>query len=266
MSQSAILAVLRSIDANLKFNSPYIENETLRKASAITSFGDTLEIAGQEFDQFVIQTDGNEDDISYRVKNLQGGFTEEIELRKFPYLLGPVDVIQFKNDTAEAGKSIFVRKIRPGRLVPTPIVWDKKIIPPYRSDGFETRVQAATNNVAEDTSATSRFSYTVPSGKRAQATLHLSMICLTAATTTTDTDVVGIVVSHDPDGGTEITWDRHYLASEAMAAGDRNAALLDFVQLDAGDVIKEYDIFDGDAAGAGVVKLNSGIVRSEWSV
>jgi len=108
---------------------PFIDNETLSKASAVTSFGTTLEVAGQEFDQFIIQTDGNIDDISYKVKNLQGGFTEEIELSKFPYIPGPVDVIQFKNDSAESGKSIFVRKIRLGKLASPPIVPDEEVDP-----------------------------------------------------------------------------------------------------------------------------------------
>lgn len=112
MSQSAILAELRSISASLKFREPYFENEKLSKASAVTSFGTTLEVAGQEFSQFIIRTDGEIDDISYRVKNLQGGFNEEVELVDIDVIPGPFDIIQFKNDVAESGKSIFVNKMR----------------------------------------------------------------------------------------------------------------------------------------------------------
>ncbi|MEE8115347.1 MAG: hypothetical protein V3T23_13465 [Nitrososphaerales archaeon] len=112
MSQSAILAEIRSLKDILLPKAPYFENENLTKASAVSTFGSTLEIAGQEFSQFIIRTDGDIHDISYRAKTLKGGFTKEIELVDLDVFPGPVDVIQFKNDNAESGKSIFVYKIR----------------------------------------------------------------------------------------------------------------------------------------------------------
>jgi len=109
-----ILAELKRITHRLGpiRGTPYIEKETLSKAAAVATFDTTLEVAGNEFSQFIIRTDGDLRDISYRVKNLKGGFTDEIELEHLDVVPGPVDLIQFKNDTAESGKSIFVNKIR----------------------------------------------------------------------------------------------------------------------------------------------------------
>jgi len=110
-----IFQELKSISRKLEpkpILAPYIEKETLSKAAAVSSFGTTLEIAGNEFTQFIIRTDGEIHDISLRVKNLRGGFSDEIELINLDVIPGPVDLIQFKNDNAESGTSIFVSKLR----------------------------------------------------------------------------------------------------------------------------------------------------------
>ena len=266
MSESAILAELRSIKDILKPKSPYFDNETLSKASAVTAFGTTLEIAGQEFDQFVIQSDGNEDDISYRVKNLQGGFTQEIEVSKFPYIPGPVDLIQFKNDVAESGKSIFVRKIRLGKLVSPPIVLEiDKLFPSFRSGAFKTGVFQNEQQLAENTGNTVVVTYTVGTGKRAKVDVAgLDLLVEIASTSTTVTDSVSSQIRITPEGGSAGSVLTISLNSPIFAAGDHVEGGHTAGFLDEGDVYEALLVYDGDAAGAGRVRAFSGMKHTEW--
>ena len=116
--ESAILNELRGINEKLKSENSYIERFKLSKASVVSAFGATLRIDGQEFNLYVISTDGDIADISYQVVNKGGGKVDEIEAEQFAYIPGPVTEISFKNDTAESGKSIFVTAYKISRLAP----------------------------------------------------------------------------------------------------------------------------------------------------
>jgi len=119
MSMSAVLKELREIKDQLKEEPTYIDRFTLSKATAVTSFDDTLKVDGQGFNLYVISTDGNLADISYQIKNVGGEKVDEMEAEQFAYIPGPVERIDFKNDTAEAGKSIFVTAYKISRLAPS---------------------------------------------------------------------------------------------------------------------------------------------------
>jgi len=118
LSEQAILRELRSINESLKPDLSYIERFTLSKAAVQSIFDDTLLVDGQEYNLYVISTDGNIDDISYQVTNQGGGKVDEMEAAQFPYIPGPVKQIRFKNDTAEAGTSIQVTAYKISRLAP----------------------------------------------------------------------------------------------------------------------------------------------------
>jgi len=124
--ERAILAELREIKDRLSPDPgpAFIDRDVLSKATAVTAFSKKvdggLEIDGKDFSQYIIQTDGNIGDVSYRIKNLRGEFTTEFEASRLPYVPGPVDLIQFKNDRAESGKSIFVTKMKVTNLSAAP--------------------------------------------------------------------------------------------------------------------------------------------------
>jgi len=267
-----ILAQLENISRKLDpkpERAPYIENETLSKASAITSFGTTLQVAGQEFDQFVIQSDGNEDDISYKIKNLQGGFTDEIEVSKFPYFPGPVDVIQFKNDVAESGKSIFVRKIRLGKLVSPPIVLEiDKLVPHYRAGDFNTSNDEQSTGVRSENQAnTERSAYTVPTGQRARVVMNLINIPEVLATSTTNTDIAGGEIRNTPQGGSvQVICDVKIHTNNYSTSGTHIRSLVWEGWFDEGDKVSMNDVFDGDAAGAGRVLIKLSRHVEEFNV
>jgi len=119
MSQQALLNEMRQIKNFLKPDMSYIERFNLSKASVVSTFvSDALMVDGQEFNLYVISTDGNIDDISYQVTNQGGGKVNELEAAQFPYIPGPVAEIRFKNDVAQAGKFIQVTAYKISRLAP----------------------------------------------------------------------------------------------------------------------------------------------------
>jgi len=118
LSEQAILNELRAIKRSLEPELSYIERFNLSKAAVVSIFDDTLLVDGQEYNLYVISTDGNIDDISYQVTNQGGGKVAEMEAAQFPYIPGPVKQIRFKNDVAEAGKSVQVTAYKISRLAP----------------------------------------------------------------------------------------------------------------------------------------------------
>jgi len=268
MSESAILATLRSIEQSLKFREPYFERFVLSKASQVTAFDGTLRVDGQEFNQYLITTDGDISDISYQIKNLRAGISPEIEARKLPYVVGPVTELQFKNDTAEAGKSIFVDGINISNLSPAPpmLLEQAALFPSYRSGNFITDGDSDNGRITENNSGAIRWTYTVPTGKRALSLGgSLGIVCEIAATSSTTTDRIIINIKLDSGVTTAKNWFVIVLNTVAMVAGDRSFLTIPAGGLlDAGDVVTGNDIFEGDAAGAGVVLANKDMAFAEW--
>lgn len=126
MSSAQVLSELRQIKERLNPDPrpAYIDRDVLSKAAAVAAFARRvdggLEVDGKDFSQYIIQSDGNIGDVSYRVKNLRGDWTTEFEASRLPYVPGPVELIQFKNDVAESGKSIFVTKMKVPNLSAAP--------------------------------------------------------------------------------------------------------------------------------------------------
>jgi len=118
LSEQAILNELRAIKRSLQPENSYMERFNLTKAAVVSSFDGTLRLDGQAFNLYVISTDGEIDDISYQIINVGGGKVDEMEAAQFPYIPGPVAEIQFKNDIAEAGKSIQITAYKISRLAP----------------------------------------------------------------------------------------------------------------------------------------------------
>lgn len=87
---------------------------TISKAAA---FADS-EVMCQGSNLIQISTDGNLRDISYKVLQLDGRTTVEMEAAESPHILGPVTSVLVTNDTAEAGKTVRIARYRgsPGAL------------------------------------------------------------------------------------------------------------------------------------------------------
>ncbi|MEE8115345.1 MAG: hypothetical protein V3T23_13455 [Nitrososphaerales archaeon] len=115
---SQIISQLRELNSYLKPQNSFMEKFTFSKTAVVSSFDGTLKMDGQEFNLYVISTDGNIADISYQVRNRGGLVVDELEAASFAFIPGPVSEIQFKNDVAETGKSIFVTAYQISRLAP----------------------------------------------------------------------------------------------------------------------------------------------------
>jgi len=64
----------------------------------------------QEANRVIIFTDGNPNTISYRIVFADGSISDEVEFVHLSSLAGKFKQIQVNNDTAESGKSIWVRQ------------------------------------------------------------------------------------------------------------------------------------------------------------
>lgn len=147
MSFAQVLSELRQIKERLdpEPKAAFIDRDVLSKAAAVATFSKRvdggLEIDGKDFSQYIIQSDGSIGDVSYRVKNLKGEWTTEFEASRLPYVPGPVELIQFKNDVAEAGKSIFVTKMKVPNLSAAP--------PPLPAEEVDPHLVLGTNPFVE---------------------------------------------------------------------------------------------------------------------
>lgn len=143
---SMIIALLENLNLQFKPEMSYIERFNLSKASVQATFDDTLKIDGQEYNLYVISTDGEIDDISYQVTNQGGGKVAEMEAAQFPYIPGPVADIRFKNDFAEAGTSIQVTAYKISRLAPpmpppSPPGTRSEIVDPHIRPGANAKIE-----------------------------------------------------------------------------------------------------------------------------
>ncbi len=84
--------------------------DTRTKSKAATFTDHEIECGG--FDLIIISTDGNLTDISYKILQLDGSKSREVEASALPKFLGPVDSVFITNDTAEAGKTVTITRIQ----------------------------------------------------------------------------------------------------------------------------------------------------------
>jgi len=143
-----------------------------------------------------------------------------------------------------------------------------RLLPPYRSGNFITDADESETALAEDTTLTVRWSYTVPSGKRGKIIGgQASVLAEVAATSSTTTDTVAARITIDTGVQTVKNLVEAHLNSNSYAAGDRDKAVMPHGGLlDEGDVIAGKDIFEGDAAGAGVVQASVLFAVAEFDV
>jgi len=142
-----------------------------------------------------------------------------------------------------------------------------QILPPERSANFLTDKDAVVGTETENSAANTVATYTVPTGKRARISgLNGEVLGITAATSSTATDIVSIQSTFTPEGGAGGAWVHASLSSDVFAAGDRASFLVPTIEMDEGDAILLSQTFIGDAAGAGVVSIKGGMVQQEWDV
>jgi len=141
-----------------------------------------------------------------------------------------------------------------------------RILPHFRSGDFNTEPSGgAEAQRVEDTSLTTLTTYTTPAGQRARVAFLLSVLCEIAATSSTTTDKVGVVVEVIPEGQSVFLLARCKLNTVAMVAGD-HVEVQGHVWVDAGDLIRTRIQFDGDAAGAGRVNIGQSLFIEEFNV
>jgi len=88
---------------------PFIlDVKIISKASTFTA----TEVECGGFDLIQISTDGNLTDVSYKIEQLDGAKTRELEASELPQFLGPISAIFITNDTAEAGKTVRITRIQ----------------------------------------------------------------------------------------------------------------------------------------------------------
>jgi len=88
---------------------PFIlDIKILSKASTFTA----SEVECSGFDLIQISTDGDLTDVSYKIEQLDGTKTRELEAAELPQFLGPVTAVFVNNDTAEAGKTVRITRIQ----------------------------------------------------------------------------------------------------------------------------------------------------------
>ena len=111
---------LKEIKNQLKAEDSYFDRDQHSLASVVALPAETLvSKALQEYNQYVITTDGDIATITYQVRARTGAaFGAEIEAKDLAYIPGPVREIRFGNDLAQAGKNINLIKYHISRLAP----------------------------------------------------------------------------------------------------------------------------------------------------
>jgi len=120
MSEQAILNELRKISKQLEPEDSYFDRDQHTLGSVVTLPAETL-LSGalEEYNQYVITTDGDIGTITYQVRSKTGAsFGAEIEAKDLAYIPGPVRQIRFGNDTVQSGKNINLIKYHISRLAP----------------------------------------------------------------------------------------------------------------------------------------------------
>ena len=96
----------------------YYDSQTISKASTFTDTD--VDIEG--FNLVQISSDGDLRNVSYRVRKSDANLTPTIEASLNPHITGFAKRVLVTNDTAEAGKTVFIEKflVQPGQ---TPSIW-----------------------------------------------------------------------------------------------------------------------------------------------
>lgn len=100
-----------SVKGRTRFKSFIISKASTIADSSSPKAANTAGVVNiQEANRFIITTDGNINNISYRVVFADGSISDEIELNQLNSLPGKFKQVQVNNDTAESGKNIWVRQ------------------------------------------------------------------------------------------------------------------------------------------------------------
>ena len=137
--------------------------------------------------------------------------------------------------------------------------------PNYRSPNFLTTGRGAIALISENQSTSERWTYTVPTSKRAEMLISETIIIQIAATSVTTTDMSGLQTRLNPEGAeAETIPESIQLNTVAMVAGDHIEDQFDPGVLDEGDLIRVLVFLDGDAAGAARMLAQTGAIIREW--
>ena len=139
--------------------------------------------------------------------------------------------------------------------------------PQYYDRNAVSNREAVVGSRAENQAITARWTYTVPADTKSIVGLcYLQTTGEVAATSSTTTDRVAALLTLTPSGGAGGDIVACDLNSAAYAAGDRQSSSLgSSFTLIAADVLVFADIFEGDAAGAGRVRMHGGLGFTEFN-
>lgn len=111
MLQVLLQGISSRLDALLNIGKPkpfVMDINLLSKAATLDD--EKVDCFGADLIQ--ISTDGDLSDVSYKVQQLEGGLSLEMEASESPHILGPIAALLITNDTAETGKSIRVARFQ----------------------------------------------------------------------------------------------------------------------------------------------------------
>mgnify|MGYP001590622420 CR=1 FL=1 len=102
----------------------------------------------------MITTNGNINHISYRIVDMQGGISSEIEASQKKRILGPIKQIQLIIDTAEAGLNVFVHRfLAPGAFLSAIDV----LVPETATSNQQEQLDSTTASIASGAAYTGAF-------------------------------------------------------------------------------------------------------------
>jgi len=109
--QTELMGMNTRLDAIINQSMPKAFVLDIKTISKATTFSDT-EIECGGFDLIKISTDGDLTDVSFKIIQLDGAKSLEVEASELPQFLGPVSSVLITNDTAETGKTITITRIQ----------------------------------------------------------------------------------------------------------------------------------------------------------
>ena len=132
-------------------------------------------VRGEDWNLLVITTNGNINHISYRIIDMQGGISTEIEASQKKRILGPVKQIQLIIDTAEAGLNVFVHRfLAPGAFLSAIDV----LIPETATTNQSEQIDSTTASIADGGTYTGAFIAIAAWARTILLSIDITQLCL----------------------------------------------------------------------------------------
>lgn len=109
--QSEMRGINSRLDALINIGKPkpfILDIQSISKAATFTE----TRVECLSYDLIQVSTDGDLSEVSYKVLQMDGGTSAEMEAAESPHILGPISAIFVTNDTAEAGKNVRVARYK----------------------------------------------------------------------------------------------------------------------------------------------------------